>query len=115
MATAVVTVARPRGASPPAHGPEPRAARAPPARCRPWPSSPGPATVENDESPASLDLALVALDDLDVVINGWPPGRSLAGRSQPGRSLEAAVERWRGVAARRERRSRSSGPRVARS
>jgi two-component system sensor histidine kinase QseC len=46
----------------------------------------------------SLDLALVALADLDQEINGGEP--ALARRPVSGRALvEAAVERWRGTAA----------------
>jgi signal transduction histidine kinase len=50
----------------------------------------------------ALELALVALDDLDLAINGARPRltrRPLAARPL----VAAAVERWRGIAARRER------------
>ena len=63
--------------------------------------TPGPARRQL-RAPGSLELALAALDDLDVAINGSRP--ALARRPVAARPLlEAAVERWRGVAARRER------------
>jgi signal transduction histidine kinase len=53
-------------------------------------------------TPGPLDLALVALDDLDVAINGSRP--ALARRPVAARPLvEGALSRWRGVAAMRER------------
>ncbi len=62
---------------------------------------PGPATTDQEEAPASLDRALVALDDLDAVINGRPP--VLTRRPVAARPLvEGVIERWRAVARRRD-------------
>jgi signal transduction histidine kinase len=53
-------------------------------------------------APDPLDLALAALEDLDAAINGSRP--TLARRPVAARPLvEGALDRWRGVAATRER------------
>jgi signal transduction histidine kinase len=53
-------------------------------------------------APGALELALVALDDLDVAINGTRP--ALSRRPVAARPLvSGALDRWRGVAAMRER------------
>jgi hypothetical protein len=54
------------------------------------------------DTPGSLDLALAALDDLDVAINGTRP--ALSRRPVAARALvESSIERWRQVAAHRGR------------
>lgn len=56
----------------------------------------------SDASPGPLELALAALDDLDVAINGTRP--VLSRRPVAARPLiEGSLDRWRGVAAMRER------------
>lgn len=53
-------------------------------------------------SPGSLELALIALDDLDRAVNGSK--RAIDRRPVPARALvAAAVDRWRGPAARARR------------
>ena len=62
---------------------------------------PGPVSGRTEAAPDPLDRALVALDDLDAVINGRPP--ALARRPVPVRPLvEGVLERWRTVARRRD-------------
>jgi signal transduction histidine kinase len=57
-----------------------------------------PSSSSETPQPATADLALAALDDLDHEINGSP--RALSPRPVACRALvESAVERWRGPAA----------------
>jgi signal transduction histidine kinase len=61
-----------------------------------------PAPSGKAAAPATAELALAALDDLDSEINGSP--RALAPRPVACRALvESAVERWRGPAAQARR------------
>jgi signal transduction histidine kinase len=61
-----------------------------------------PAASGRTPAPATAELALAALDDLDREINGSP--RSIAPRPVACRALvESAVERWRGPAAQARR------------
>lgn len=56
----------------------------------------------SDAAPGPLDMALVALDDLERAVNGAQPAR--ARRPVSARALVSpALERWRGVAAKRGR------------
>jgi signal transduction histidine kinase len=61
-----------------------------------------PAATGSTPAPATAELALAALDDLDREINGSP--RSIAPRPVVCRALvESAIERWRGPAAQARR------------